>query len=71
MTAIDIKSMTGSEKIQLMEALWEDLRSRVEESAVPAQVQQMLDQRRSRVESGERSLLDWDSVKFSLGNHRE
>jgi len=71
MTAMDVKTMTVSEKMQLMEAIWEDFRSRVEESALPQPVQEMLDARRNRVASGERRLHDWDTVKFSFGRHGE
>jgi hypothetical protein len=50
-----------------MEALWEDLRDRFEQSEVPQRIKDLLDLRRVRVQQGSAKLLDWDAVKSSIG----
>ena len=67
MTADEIKRLPIEEKIQIMEALWADLRERFERADVSPSVQRLLDERRERVRSGQAQLLDWDSVKGTLG----
>ena len=67
MTAEDIKTLPIAQKIQIMEAIWEDLRDRFERMELPPQLKGLLDQRRARVRDGSAQLLDWDSVKSSIG----
>ena len=67
MTAADVKALSIEQKIQIMEAIWEDLRERFERLDVSPQQRQLLDDRRARVREGSAKLLDWDSVKGSLG----
>ena len=67
MTTEEIKRLPIEQKIQMMEALWEDLRQRFERSEIPESVKRLLDERRDRVRSGQAQLRDWDSVKGSLG----
>ncbi len=67
MTAEDVKSLPVERKIQIMEAIWEDFRDRFERLAVPPQQKDLLDQRRARVREGAAQLLDWESVKGTIG----
>ena len=67
MTTEDIKALSVERKIQIMEAIWEDLRERFEGSEISPQQQQLLDRRRARVREGAAKLLDWDAVKGTLG----
>jgi Putative addiction module component len=67
MTTEEIKRLPIEQKIQMMEALWEDLRERFERSEIPESVKRLLDERRERVGSGQAQLRDWDSVKGTLG----
>ena len=67
MTADEIKRMPIDQKIRLMEALWDDLRERFERAELPPAVKRLLDERRERVRSGQAQLLDWDSIKGTLG----
>ena len=67
MTTDEIKRLPIDEKIRLMEALWDDLRERFERAEIPASVKRLLDERRERVRSGQAQLLDWDSIKGTLG----
>jgi len=54
-------------KIQTMEAIWEDFRERFERAQISPQQKQLLDRRRARVREGAARLLDWDSVKGTVG----
>jgi len=67
MTVADLAKLSLREKLQLMEAIWEDLRGRVDAMRVPEEHREILDERRSRVASGEAKILDWDKVKHTLG----
>lgn len=67
MTATEVSRLSLSEKFQLMEALWSDLRDRVATAPLPDHHKRLLDERRRRVESGESKLLDWEEVKDQIG----
>jgi putative addiction module component (TIGR02574 family) len=67
MTADELKALPISEKIQIMETIWEDLRDRFEHLGLPDELKELLDQRRARVRNGSAQLLDWDTVKANIG----
>ncbi|MEM8955585.1 MAG: addiction module protein [Verrucomicrobiota bacterium] len=67
MTTDEIKSLSIQEKLQMMEALWQDLRERFDRLEIPEEQKKLLDQRRERVRTGDAQLHDWDSVKGSVG----
>lgn len=67
MTVADVKSMSVEEKVQIMETIWEDMRDRFERSDIPQSHKDLLDLRRERASSGESKILDWDTVKSSIG----
>jgi putative addiction module component (TIGR02574 family) len=67
MTAEEVKALPIEQKIQIMEAIWEDLRERFDRLEISEQLKELLDRRRARVEKGEARLLDWDSVKGTIG----
>ena len=67
MTAQDVKTLPVEQKIQIMEAIWEDFRDRFERLEVPQQQKDLLDHRRARVREGAAQLLDWESVKGTIG----
>jgi hypothetical protein len=67
MTAEEIKALPISEKIHIMELIWEDLRDRFDHAQPSQHIKELLDQRRARVLDGAAQLLDWDSVKASIG----
>lgn len=67
MTAEDVRALPVERKIQIMEAIWEDFRERFERSEISPQQKQLLDRRRAKVREGSARLLDWDSVKGTLG----
>ena len=65
----EIKGLPAGEKIQIMEAIWEDFRGKFEEAELSSDEKALLDGRRIRVAQGAARLHDWDSVKQSLGRH--
>lgn len=71
MSIAEVKQLPFAEKLQIMEAIWEDLRAQAERVPVPPWHQELLDERRKAVEEGREELLDWDSIKDSLPSRRK
>lgn len=67
MTVEELRTLPLAQKMQIMEAIWEDLRDRFEQAEVPQRQKDLLDQRRARVRDGSARILDWDSVKSEIG----
>jgi len=67
MTAEEVKSLPVDQKIRIMEAIWEDFRDRFDRMEIPQEQKGLLDERRARVREGKARLLDWDSVKGTIG----
>jgi putative addiction module component (TIGR02574 family) len=67
MTAEEIKALPVEQKIRIMEAIWEDFRDRFDRMELSQEQKDLLDLRRARVQEGNARLLDWDSVKGTIG----
>ena len=67
MTAEEVRTLPMAQKIQIMEAIWEDLRDRFEQSELPQRLKDLLDQRRARATEGSARILDWDTMKSGIG----
>lgn len=67
MTTEEIKRLPTEEKFQMMEILWEDLREHYEQAGISDEHRELLDLRRTRVDSGEAQIRDWDEVKAMIG----
>ncbi|PWU09486.1 MAG: acyl-protein synthetase [Verrucomicrobia bacterium] len=67
MTAEDVKALPIERKIQIMEAIWEDLRSRFEKLEISPHQKALLDRRRARARQGKAKILDWDAAKRKIG----
>lgn len=67
MSTIELSRLSLREKHQIMQSIWEDLRTHVDRFEVPQSHKDILDERRRRIESGEAKLLDWDQVKHTIG----
>ena len=67
MVVADIAKLSLREKLQVMGAIWEDLRGLVDGIEIPEEHRRILDSRRARVESGDATTLDWDKVNHSFG----
>ena len=68
MRAEDVKALSVEEKVQIMEAIWADFRDRFDQMEMPQDQKDLLDDRRVRVSQGAARLLDWHSVKGTIGN---
>jgi putative addiction module component (TIGR02574 family) len=67
MSATEVLQLPLRERLQIMEAIWEDLRGRADRFGISQDQKDLLDSRRARVGTGEATILDWDSVKHSIG----
>jgi putative addiction module component (TIGR02574 family) len=67
MTTEEVRALPLNQKIQIMETLWEDLRERFDRLDLPQTHKDLLDERRSRIQKGTDTLLDWDTVKAAIG----
>lgn len=63
----EVKALPIAQKLEIMEAIWEDLRSRVAASDIPLRIKNLLDARRARVRDGVARVPDWDGVKAKIG----
>ena len=71
MSIAEVKRLPLAEKLQIMEAIWEDLRARAEAVPVPEWHKDLLDERRKAVEDGREEVLDWETIKDALGSRRK
>ena len=67
MNLIQLSQYSLREKFQIMQSIWDELRTHAEQFEVPQSHKDILDERRRRVENGETVLLDWDQVKHTIG----
>jgi hypothetical protein len=67
MTAEEVRALPIDRKLEIMEAIWEDFRDRFDRLEVSREQIDLLDRRRARVQKGAAQLLDWESVKGTLG----
>lgn len=67
MSLTEIKNLPIGDKLQIMEAIWEDLRSRFDRLDISPEMASELDDRRARVERGDARLVNWDEVKGTIG----
>jgi len=70
MSIAEIQQLPLNEKLLIMEAIWEDLRSQVDKVAVPEWHLGLLDERRKALDENREEILEWDEVKHSLGPSR-
>ena len=67
MNAEQIKALSIDQKIQIMEAIWEDFRERFNRLEITEEQKALLDHRRARVRNGTAQLLDWETAKGKIG----
>jgi putative addiction module component (TIGR02574 family) len=67
MSLKELENLSLVEKLQIMEAIWVDLRPHVETAAIPEEHRRLLDSRLERVAEGKSSIREWDEVKHSIG----
>ncbi|MBN8708545.1 MAG: addiction module protein [Verrucomicrobia bacterium] len=66
MSVAEIRALPLEEKLQIMEALWEDLHPHFEFDAVSPELAKLLEARAARIDTGESKLLDWAEVRNQL-----
>lgn len=62
-STVDVKQMSVTEKLGLMEALWDELCRREEEIPVPDWHKELLDERQRQIEEGKATFTDWETAK--------
>ena len=67
MTVEEIRALPVTEKLHIMEVIWQDFRAQFESCDIPRPLKALLDERRARVQEGTAKLLDWDTVKSTIG----
>jgi putative addiction module component (TIGR02574 family) len=61
--ADELKRMNLSEKLNLMEALWDELREAESELPVPDWHRQVLEERERQVSEGTAKFIPWEAAK--------
>ena len=67
MTAEQVRALSVADKLMVMEVIWDDMRERLRDADLPAEIKDLLDRRRQRVKDGVSGLRDWDEVKTRIG----
>jgi hypothetical protein len=60
---LEIERMTLTEKLRVMEALWDDLCRREETVPVPQWHKDVLDERQRAIADGKARFVDWETAK--------
>jgi hypothetical protein len=63
---LPLDQMTTEEKLRVMEALWADLSRNEGELESPSWHKDVLEQRETRIVSGQEKFLDWEEAKREL-----
>ena len=63
---LPLNDTTVSEKLQMMEALWEDLSRNADALESPEWHRDVLDGRERRITSGEAHFSDWEQAKADI-----
>ena len=58
--------MSFQEKLDLLEALWDELKVTPDNIPTPGWHRELLSERARRLEAGDEEVLDWDEVKAQL-----
>ena len=67
MTQLNLQTLQSSEKIELMEQLWDSLQQNADtDELIPDWHEAVISQRLDKLQRGEDTILDWEVVKESL-----
>lgn len=66
LVTLPLKEMTLEEKLQTMEALWQDLSSNAENMDSPEWHREVLKERQQQIESGQAKFIDWEQAKADI-----
>jgi putative addiction module component (TIGR02574 family) len=70
-TAVSVFDLSPSEKLQLVEDLWDDLAAIPSDVPVPDWQVEELDRRKANLKSHPASELGWDEVKRRVRSHHD
>ena len=65
---IELKEMTIEEKLQMMEALWDDLSRNAGDIESPAWHGDVLESREGALESGDQVFEDWQQARSKINS---
>ena len=65
---LPLNEMSVPEKLQVMEALWEDLTRHSEALESPEWHRDVLEERERRIASGEATFTNWEQAKADIRN---
>ena len=65
---LPLNEMSLAEKLQVMEALWEDLSRNSDALDSPAWDETVLEEREKRIAAGEAHFTDWEIAKADIRN---
>lgn len=63
---LPLSEMTVSEKLEVMEALWQDLSRNADALESPGWHKTVLEEREKRIQSSEARFIDWEQAKADL-----
>ena len=66
--SLPLNELTVAEKLQLMEALWEDLSRNSDALESPEWHRELLEEREHRIASGEARFQDWEQAKADISS---
>lgn len=61
--SLPLNEMTIEEKLQVMEAIWDDLRQHADEIRSPAWHGEVLAEREAAIARGDEAFQDWEAAK--------
>lgn len=68
MTVIEIEKLSVTEKIQVMESLWDSLCTNADNINSPAWHSEVLQQREEMLNDGTDTFIDWNDAKKDIRN---
>lgn len=66
--SLPLQEMNLEEKLQAMEALWDDLGRNPDTLESPSWHEDILRERQQRIDGGEANLMDWEQAKADIRN---
>ncbi len=66
MSTAELAALAPTEKLKMLEFLWDSLRPQVESLPVPEEYRNLLDERRDKAQSGKSKLVSWEQVASRL-----
>jgi len=62
----EILNLSKDEKLELLDALWENLNEEIKDSEIPEWHKEILEERLKKIENGEMEFVSWEKVKEML-----